>query len=625
MEILVIFKTHLDLGYTDLAANVERRYMEDFIPHALDLAEAMKDSDDNFVWTTGSWLISRFLEKSPDADRMIRAINDHLISWHALPFTMHVEMMDAPLYEYGLTLSKKLDERFGRKTIAAKSTDVPGFTKAAVPILAGNGVKFIHIGVNGVSAMPDVPPIFKWRVGDSEIIVVYDKSYGGITELPGTDKLLCFAMTGDNQGPQTPDDIRAFYDKLRADYPGAKIRSTDLNEVAQILLDADPALPVIDYEIGDSWNHGYQSDPKKQMTYRAMLRYASELPKPQRDLVYSELLKVAEHTCGVCGKRYINDDGNYARPDFELARATGKYAYAELSWREQRDYISTAVSALDADFDARAIALTNEWKSNLPPITTNRLEPGKPFELGDSTIIVANDGSVFWLESRGEKKLPSWRRLFRFEYELFSHADTMRFGEQYFRTRQGWGYDDFTKLGLDESPNPHILAGAHLEKLYRLGDSVVLQMSCEPTLHEKYGCPAKFTLRLTTVNGTLHGDFAWFDKPASRIPEGLWLCFDGDSGDIAVRKLGLWIDPRETVKGGGRSLHGTDYGIKLGGLEIKTLDCSLVTFGGGLWDFSNRAPVEGDQARFCLYNNQWNTNFPFWYDEDARFRFILNA
>lgn len=623
MEILVIFKTHLDLGYTDLAANIERRYMEDFIPHALDLAEAMKDSDDNFVWTTGSWLISRFLEKSPDADRMVRAINNHLISWHALPFTMHVEMMDEPLYEYGLTISKKLDERFGRKTIAAKSTDVPGFTKAAVPILARNGVKFIHIGVNGVSAMPDVPPIFKWRVGDSEIIVVYDKSYGGITELPGTDKLLCFAMTNDNQGPQSPEDIRAFYDKLRADYPGAKIRSTDLNEVAQILIDADPALPIVDCEIGDSWNHGYQSDPKKQMTYRAMLRYAKELPKPQRDLVYSELLKVAEHTCGTCGKRYINDDGNYVRADFELARATGKYAYSELSWREQRDYVATAVSALDADFDARAIALTNEWKSNLPPITTNRLEPGKPFELGDSTISVSNDGSVFWLESRGEKKCSSWRRLFRFEYELFSHADTMRFGEQYFRTRQGWGFDDFTKLGLDESPNAHILAGAHLEKLYRLGDSVVLFMSCEPILHEKYGCPAKFTLRLTTENGALHGDFAWYSKPASRIPEGLWLCFDGGSGDLAVRKLGIWIDPRETVKGGGRSMHGTDYGIKLGGLEIETLDCSLMTFGGGLWDFSNRVPSEGDQARFCLYNNQWNTNFPFWYEEDARFRFIV--
>ena len=67
MEILFIFKTHLDLGYTDLAANVERRYMEDFIPHALDLAFEMQGDEENFIWTTGSWLITRYIEKSPDA------------------------------------------------------------------------------------------------------------------------------------------------------------------------------------------------------------------------------------------------------------------------------------------------------------------------------------------------------------------------------------------------------------------------------------------------------------------------------------------------------------------------------------------------------------------------------
>lgn len=623
MEILVIFKTHLDLGYTDLAANVERRYMEEFIPHALDLAEAMKDSEDNFVWTTGSWLIDRFLKRSPDAARMERAINDHLIAWHGLPFTMHVEMMDAPLYKYGLSISKRLDEKFGRKTIAAKSTDVPGFTKAAVPLLAKAGIKLVHIGVNPVSAVPDVPNIFRWQVDDSEIFVIYDKSYGGITPIPGTDKLLCFAMTNDNQGPQNPDDIKAFYDDLRAKYPGAKIRATDLNEVAAALVEADPELPIFTGEIGDSWAHGYQTDPRKIMTYRTMLRYAADLPDLQKESVYSELLKVAEHTWGTCGIKYINDDGNYCRKDFELARKMGKYAYSELSWQEQRDYVNAAVSALEADFDSRAKNLTNEWRVNMPPIRTDRIEVGKPFELGRFNMTVGNDGSIYCLKLDGEDKIPSWQRLFRFEYELFSHTDTMRFGEQYFRARQGWGYDDFTKRGLDESPNSHILAGAHVEKLYRFADSVILHMSCESVLNEKYGCPEKFTLKLTVENDKLCGDFAWYGKPASRIPEGMWLCFDGNDGDMAVRKLGMWVDPRETVRNGGRSLHGTDHGVRVGKMEIESLDCSLVTFGGGLWNYSNRVPSEGDEVRFCLYNNQWNTNFPFWYDEDARFRFVV--
>lgn len=179
MEILVVFKTHLDLGYTDLAANIEKKYIENYIPHALDLAEKMKGSADEFIWTTGSWLIQRFLDSSDEnRSRMEKAIEDGLISWHALPFTMHIEMMDKPLYEYGLTLSKKLDERFGKKTIAAKYTDVPGFTKAAVPLLAKAGVKLVHIGVNPVSAIPCVPNVFRWKVGDESIIVIYDKDYG---------------------------------------------------------------------------------------------------------------------------------------------------------------------------------------------------------------------------------------------------------------------------------------------------------------------------------------------------------------------------------------------------------------------------------------------------------------
>ena len=33
--------------------------------------------------------------------------------------------MDRELFQYGLSLSQKLDERFGMKTVAAKMTDVP--------------------------------------------------------------------------------------------------------------------------------------------------------------------------------------------------------------------------------------------------------------------------------------------------------------------------------------------------------------------------------------------------------------------------------------------------------------------------------------------------------------------
>ena len=40
---------------------------------------------------------------------------------------------------HGLSLSQRLDRRFGKTTIAAKMTDVPGHSRAIVPLLAASG------------------------------------------------------------------------------------------------------------------------------------------------------------------------------------------------------------------------------------------------------------------------------------------------------------------------------------------------------------------------------------------------------------------------------------------------------------------------------------------------------
>ena len=60
----VVFKTHLDIGFTTYAADVIDRYIDDYIPGAIALAESLQDGEDGagFVWTTGSWLIQRALD-----------------------------------------------------------------------------------------------------------------------------------------------------------------------------------------------------------------------------------------------------------------------------------------------------------------------------------------------------------------------------------------------------------------------------------------------------------------------------------------------------------------------------------------------------------------------------------
>lgn len=53
-EILILFKTHLDLGFTDLAGEVFRRYMDSYIPQALALAKQTRNTPCRFRWTVGS-------------------------------------------------------------------------------------------------------------------------------------------------------------------------------------------------------------------------------------------------------------------------------------------------------------------------------------------------------------------------------------------------------------------------------------------------------------------------------------------------------------------------------------------------------------------------------------------
>ena len=265
-EVYLIFKTHLDIGYTDYAENVINNYFENYIPNAIKVGYELKGTDTPFVWSVGSWLISEALKRGIDIET---AIKDGIITWHGLPYTSHTELMTKELFEYGVKIAKNLDGKYQRNTIGAKMTDVPGHTKAMIPILRKYGIEFLHIGVNTASPLPDVPPLFKWKCGEDYITVMYQKSYGTTMELG--DFAVHFAHTNDNLGPQSPDEIIAVYRELQAKYPDAVLKAVTLNDLALKVREIEN-LPVVDAEIGDTWIHGAATDPKKLAEYREILR-----------------------------------------------------------------------------------------------------------------------------------------------------------------------------------------------------------------------------------------------------------------------------------------------------------------------------------------------------------------
>jgi hypothetical protein len=444
-KIHLIFKTHLDVGFTNYASVVVQSYSTKYIPDALALACQMRQSrqSEGFIWTTGSWLIYEYLEQASPIRRreMEEAIQAGDIAWHALPFTTHTELMDADLFRLGLSLSQRLDARFGKHTIAAKFTDVPGHTRAIIPLLAEAGVKFLHIGVNPGSTVPAVPPLFRWQApGGEEVIVMYESGYGSAFIIPGIEDALAFGHSIDNLGPQTQEQVVDIYQHLQAVYPDARIFASTLNAFAEQLEPIRSSLPVVINEIGDTWIHGIGSDPIKVSQYRELLRLRTEWlasdPVMQADPLFDHfqrrLLLVPEHTWGMDEKTFLGDHEHYSAAEFSAARELPNFRIFEASWAEKRSTISAAVDALeDTPLGGEARARLGASHPHKPDLAGWDVLPASDLVTELPTFTIQFDpqtGAITRLvDHKGKEWADPTHPLAWLRYQTFSAEDYERF------------------------------------------------------------------------------------------------------------------------------------------------------------------------------------------------------
>jgi len=632
-NVLVIFKTHFDLGFTDFADNIRCKYIESFIPKAISTAEElrMRGGASRFVWSMGSWLIDEFLRcaDSENTKALERAIENGDISWHALPFTTHTELMDEELFRYGLSLSENLDSRFGVKTLAGKMTDVPGHTKAMIPMLCEAGVELLHIGVNSASPVPDVPPIFQWMADSGEsVLVIYSGGYGKPVLLGDTGCLLYFAHTGDNQPPQSADGIEALFERLRSEYAGADITACNLNTVAELLRPEKEKFPIIQDEIGDTWIHGIQTDPGKVSMFRSLLRFRSTLTDSKvRGEVNRHLLCTPEHTWGLDVKTWLNDQEHYGRKDFETVRKTERFQTLERSWKEQRDYLNKALESLPEPERAKARQKMDEYRRPMCDCgDMQALDISETHEVCGWQIQFGPCGEIKKLQ-KGDVVLADHDHLLAYWiYEQFSPADYERFLEQYIRNKSDWALKDFAKPGMETAVTAYYKASPLLQSLRRQGNIIVALLNFPTEAVQSFGCPAKVETMIYPEGDSFVIDAAWRGKSANRVAEALWLGMNPRSKGLLVRKLGRWVNPLNVRKNGNRRLFGTDWGVKYDNVSIQSLDTALLAFDEpSLLSFTHEKAAAESGVVFNLYNNVWGTNFPMWYDEDARFRFLLSV
>lgn len=654
---LVMFKCHFDAGFIDTQTAVVRRYFTEYFPRAMDLASQLRQSGQpRYVWTTGSWLLYEYLEQATPQERarMETSISAGDIAWHALPFSWQTELMDASMIAGGIGLSQTLDRRFGKKTTGAKMTDVPGHTRGLIAPLATQGVKFLDIGVNDASTPAEVPSLFLWKApGGSTLVVMYHHGYGGVVRVPDSDLAIAMVVRDDNSGPHTQEEIRSTYSSLSTRFPNAQIIPTSLSEIANAVEPHRGSLPVITSEIGDTWIHGVASDPLKLARYREVARLRQGWLAQGKFAVgdatdvalLRHLLLEVEHTWGTDTKTWLDFD-HYIPKDLAAMLDTKNYKVVQFSWQEKRQDLFAGIDTLPRPLREQAQTAVRNLEASPPRLAHPNPHPAGS-EIETAHFILAldpNNGALRRLRNKksGREWASSANPLALFAYQTLSQQDYSHFFDSYVVSDEDWAKKDFGK------PNIELFGAASQEWLPSVtdlhidededGHHLLVRLEVNDLEARRSGrasFPKKMYLEmlLAKAEPVIELNFSWFQKPATRLPEALWLTFNPTASDPKgwmLEKSGELISPLDVVRSGNRHMHalskGFGYKDASGAFFVETLDAPVVTFGvKSPLPFSNNQPDLAAGVHCNLFNNAWGTNYIMWSGEDMHFRFLLRA
>jgi hypothetical protein len=399
-EVVIVFKTHFDIGYTDMAANVVQRYRTTMIDQALQVVDQNRSlpPEQQFVWTVPGWPMSKILDdwpgQTPERKQKIRqAIREGRFVVHALPFSMHTESLELEDLVFGLGFASRTSRALGLELPRdAKMTDVVCHTWMLSTLLAHAGVEFLHIGCNSACSSPEVPPLFWWQGPDgSRLLTMYSAGGYGTGLVPPPDwphrTWLALIHTGDNHGPPRPEEVKKLLDEARVKLPGVKVRIGRLSDFADRLRAEKPELPVVRGDTPDSWIHGPMCDPAGAKLARHVrpailalqslnteLRgWGAEVPEIAASLATARenSLLYGEHTWGGAlwwltpyGKGINFHYGDIWRSE----RAQGRFQKLEASWAEHTAYIETAERIVRPLLDAHLQTLARAVGVNAPRI-----------------------------------------------------------------------------------------------------------------------------------------------------------------------------------------------------------------------------------------------------------------
>lgn len=374
-QVIIVFKTHFDIGYTDMASNVVQRYRTTMIDQALQVVDQNRDlpPQQQFAWTVPGWPMTKIAEdwkgQTPNRkQRIMQALKQGRFVVHALPFSTHTESLEIEDLVRGLNYASTLAREAALPLPRdAKMTDVPCHSWIMPTLLRRAGVDFLHLGCNAASSSPAVPSLFWWEGPDgSRLLTMYSAGGYGTGLVPPTDwpyaTWLALQHTGDNHGPPTPAEVKKLLAEAAQKLPGVEVRIGRLSDFADAIRAENVEIPVVRGDMPDTWIHGPMCDPagaKLARHIRPAIACAESLgtllkvwrvpttdASPTIDQAYEQSLLYGEHTWG--GALYWITDYAAGKvrfgygETFQRDLAAGRFKRLEGSWAEHTHYIESA-------------------------------------------------------------------------------------------------------------------------------------------------------------------------------------------------------------------------------------------------------------------------------------------
>ena len=715
-EIIVVFKTHFDIGYTHRVKDVVQYYRTEMIDRALTAMDASRSMplDQQFKWTAPGWVMSKVMEQwIGQTDERRKSLDEKFSKGrfvaHAMPFTIETDICEPEVITRGLGFASRLSRQYHLPLpLSAKVTDMPSHSGELATVLANAGVKFLHIGCNWPSGAVQTPGIFWWQGPDgSKLLTFYSSIYGTATgfnwsyEMGGKDPLVgkrllppvdwpykvwpAIIVTMDNSGPPKAQEVKALIDEAQKKMPGVKIKMGTMDDFVTAFLADKPNLPTVKKEMPDTWVHGMMSDPGGSTLSRATapLLAADELLNTQlkkwglpvvsaSDSIakaYEMMALYAEHTWG--GSASVNEYGEA----FKKLPAS-KFASLEASWEDKTNYIREASST------ANRLKKENlKWLARSVKCAPNSVIVYNPLPWKRNGIVQVQGQSVFvenipaggyatvvmpdkegistsnnqFIENQFYKITfdvkkgtiaslidkrsgydwaanVSGKQTGQYCNERFTYEQAAKYTGDYQQKRAwkvfgesgDWLHPGINKPGMiSEKRTPYRMAspvgGSLTIRNNGLQQIATLEMPADTANH----LPAtKLMVTLANDQPYLDLEITILNKAKDNWPEADWLALPFNIKNPVFklyRPLGMMDPAKDILAGANKNMYSIGQGVTLTdatgkGIAVCPLDHPLISLDTpGCWKFSLDFVPKKPIVYLNLYNNQWNTNYRYWY------------